>query len=159
VVPDQAPVAAGSATPGNPGRATSFTAAASTVAYGTITSYRGDFGDGTQATTSTDTTSHVYATAGTCTATVAETDSAGTSTALVFIGQTVSNNGGPSATGTTTVVVGSSTTTMTTSPPPARRTGFRDVAADGGVLAFGADLFYGSIRASPPGWSARSRTS
>jgi PKD repeat protein len=67
------------------------------VAYGTITSYAWNFGDGNTATTSAPTTAYVYSTVGSYTATVTETDSAGTSTTQVFNGKTVSRNGGASA--------------------------------------------------------------
>ena len=97
ITPDQAPVASFTVSAAAAGSATSFDASASTVAYGTITSYAWDFGDGNTATTSTPTTTHTYATAGTYAATLTETDSAGTSTTQVFTGQTMSRNGGPSA--------------------------------------------------------------
>src|SRR5262249_18379613 len=77
---------------------TAFDASASTVRFGTITSFAWDFGDGTApVTTSTPTTTHVYAVAGSSTASVTETDSAGTSTTKVFTGQTMSRRGDPSA--------------------------------------------------------------
>jgi PKD repeat protein len=97
ISPDQAPVASLTTTAGAAGSATSFNASASTVAYGAITSYAWNFGDGSTATTSSPTTTHVYAAAGTYTATLTETDAAGTSTAQVFTGQTMSRQGGPSA--------------------------------------------------------------
>jgi len=97
ITPDQAPVASFTVTPGLPGAASSFDASASTVAYGTITTYEWHFGDGETETTSAPTTTHVYAKAGEYTATLTETDSAGTSTTQVFTGQTVSRNGGPGA--------------------------------------------------------------
>jgi YVTN family beta-propeller protein len=97
ITPDQAPVAHLSVTPAEAGQPTGFDASASTVAFGTITTFAWDFGDGSTATTSTPTTTHTYATPGPYTATVTETDSNGTSTTQVFTGQTMSNNGGPSA--------------------------------------------------------------
>ena len=97
IVPDQAPVANLSVTPGKLGQPTEFDASASTVAFGTITSYAWNFGDGSTATTSVPTTTHTYGVPGPYTASVTETDSAGTSTTQVFTGQTMSNNGGPSA--------------------------------------------------------------
>ena len=109
VTPDQAPVASFTVTPGLPGSASSFDGSASTVAYGTITSYEWSFGDGETQTTATPTTTHVYAKAGEYTATLTETDSAGTSTTQVFTGQTVSRNGGPGA---------RSTRVFTVTPPP-----------------------------------------
>ncbi len=97
ITPDQAPVAHLSVTPAEPGQPTDFDASASTVTLGTITTYAWNFGDDSAATTSTPTTAHTYTTPGPYTATVTETDSAGTSTTQVFTGQTMSNNGGPSA--------------------------------------------------------------
>ena len=94
-----------SVTPAEAGQPTVFDASASTVAFGTITTYAWVFGDGSTATTSTPTTTHTYATPGPYTATVTETDSAGTSTTQVFTGQTMSKNGGPSAVASRTFTV------------------------------------------------------
>ncbi|HEY5173870.1 MAG TPA: PKD domain-containing protein, partial [Acidimicrobiia bacterium] len=106
ISPDQAPVAHMTVTPAAaPGATSSFDATASTVQYGTITSYAWNFGDGVTATTATPTTTHIYATGGNYPASVTETDSAGTSTARVFTGQTMSRNGGPQATDTATVSI------------------------------------------------------
>jgi YVTN family beta-propeller protein len=97
ITPDQAPVAALAATIGAAGNPSRFDASASTVAFGRITSYGWNFGDGSTTTTSVPTTAHTYAVAGGYTVSVSETDSAGTSTTRVFTGKTVSRNGGPSA--------------------------------------------------------------
>jgi YVTN family beta-propeller protein len=105
ITPDQAPVASFTATTAVVGAATTFNAAASTVAYGTIARYDWDFGDGTTLANGGPTPSHTYANIGSYTATVTETSSAGTSTTKTFTGQTVSNNGGPSATTARTVTV------------------------------------------------------
>jgi hypothetical protein len=111
-------------TAGAAGAGSSFDASASTVAYGTISSYTWNFGDGSFATTSTPSTTHTYAAAGSYTATLTETDSAGTSTAQVFTGQTMSRNGGPGAQTTRIVAVApalaaiaSVTTTAAPAPP------------------------------------------
>lgn len=96
-VPDQAPAASLTVTPGAAGAATSFDASASTAAFGTITSYVWSFGDGTNTTTSSPTTTHVYTAGCSYTATLTETDSAGTSTTQVFTGQQALRNGGTSA--------------------------------------------------------------
>jgi YVTN family beta-propeller protein len=109
ITPDEAPVASFTVTAGTAGSPSSFDASASSVAYGTITTYAWNFGDGASATTSTPTTTHTYAAAGDYTATLTETDSAGTSTTQVFTGQTVSRNGGPSAQRSRTVAVASAT--------------------------------------------------
>jgi YVTN family beta-propeller protein len=105
ISPDQAPVAHLTVTPAAPGAATGFDASASTVKYGTITSYAWNFGDGVTTATATPTTTHTYATGGNYPASVTETDSAGTSTARVFTGRTMSRNGGPQATATATVSI------------------------------------------------------
>ena len=106
ITPDQAPVAKLSVTSGFAGQPTTFDASASTVRFGTITSYTWDFGDGSPpVTTSTPTTTHVYAASGSYTARVTETDSAGTSTTKVFTGQTMSRRGDPSAIATAVVQI------------------------------------------------------
>ena len=97
ITPDQAPSASLTVTPASHGSPTSFDASASTVEFGTITSYAWKFGDGNTAVTSTPTTTHTYASAGSYTATVTETDCDQTSTTEVWYGQTASLNGGPSA--------------------------------------------------------------
>jgi YVTN family beta-propeller protein len=105
IAPDQAPEAALKVTARSAGNATEFDASESTVRYGAIVSYAWSFGDGATETTSVPTTSHVYAQPGIYTASVTETDSAGTSTARVFTGQTVSRNGGPGAMASQSVTV------------------------------------------------------
>jgi LPXTG-motif cell wall-anchored protein len=94
---DQAPVARIRATAHCAGTATAFDASPSTVPQGKIVRYAWAFGDGTTKVTARPTTTHVYAAAGSYTATVTETDSAGTSTTVVFDGQSVLLNGGPQA--------------------------------------------------------------
>jgi hypothetical protein len=80
VTPDQAPVAGLTAVSGTAGSPVNFDASSSTVAFGTITNYSWDFGDGSAPVdTSAPTVSHVYGSQGTYTATVTETDIAGTS--------------------------------------------------------------------------------
>jgi DNA-binding beta-propeller fold protein YncE len=120
ITPDQAPVAHLSVTPAEAGQPTGLDASASTVAFGTISSYAWDFGAGSTATTSKPTISHIYAAPGAYTATVTETDSTGTSTTQVFTGQTMSNNGGPSAVSSQhfTVVPQLPMAVTTTSVPP-----------------------------------------
>ena len=97
ITPDQPPAASFTATPAPSDSTTSFDASASTVAYGSITDYHWNFGDGTTADTTTPTTTHTYATAGSYTVTLSETDTAGTSTSQLFDGQTMIRDGGPSA--------------------------------------------------------------
>ncbi|MGI8573092.1 MAG: PKD domain-containing protein [Solirubrobacteraceae bacterium] len=108
ITPDQAPVASFTVTPAPAGSPTAFDASASTVKYGAIVSYSWDFGDGNTATTSTPSATHIYSNPGQYTATVTETDTAGTSTAQVFTGSTMSRNGGPTARTSRTVSVTSS---------------------------------------------------
>jgi hypothetical protein len=105
ISPDQAPVARLSVKPKAVGKATRFDASRSTVAVGSIVSYAWNFGDGTMMTTSKPVITHTYGLAGTYTASVTETDSAGTSTTQTFTGQTVSQNGGPSALASQTFTV------------------------------------------------------
>jgi YVTN family beta-propeller protein len=105
VTPDQAPHAVLTVTPAARGNPTLFDASASTVKYGTITKYAWNFGDGTSARTTASITTHIYAKAGRYTARVTETDSAGTSTMVVFTGQTASRNGGPAARTSTTFTI------------------------------------------------------
>jgi YVTN family beta-propeller protein len=121
ITPDEAPVASFAVSAAQAGSPSSFNASGSSVAHGTITSYAWSFGDGSTATTSAPTTTHTYAAAGNYTATLTETDSAGTSTAVVFTGQTVSRNGGPSAQTTRTVSVANApTSSVPRDPRPTR---------------------------------------
>ncbi len=78
MTPDQAPVASFTASIAQAGAATTFNAGTSTVAYGSVTSFAWNFGDGNTSTTGSPTVSHTYAAAGTYTVSVTETDSAGT---------------------------------------------------------------------------------
>jgi hypothetical protein len=123
VSPDQAPVARLHVSAGAPSRASTFDASASTVAYGTIASYRWYFGDGSAAvTTTTPRASHSYAHAGHFTVRVTATDSVGTSTARVFTGRMMLRNGGPSATTSAVVNVAAHTPAGGPAAPPATPT-------------------------------------
>jgi 6-phosphogluconolactonase len=105
VVPaDQAPVAAFTEKVSCAGTAT-FNARASKVAVGTVVRYAWNFGDGTTRVTAVPQVKHSYDHAGTYHASVTETDSDGTSTHVVFDGQTVLLNGGPSAQARHTIIV------------------------------------------------------
>ncbi len=108
ITPDQAPVANFAVASAAPGQPTTFDASSSTVRFGTIASYRWDFGDGSApVTTTAPSTSHVYAGSGSFTATVTETSSAGTSTGgEVYTGQTASRLGSPSAQASRSVIIG-----------------------------------------------------
>lgn len=79
VTPDQAPVANLAPASGTSGVPLALNASASNVAYGSITRYNWSFGDGSSRVTSGPTVAHTYASAGSYTATVTETDSAGSS--------------------------------------------------------------------------------
>jgi YVTN family beta-propeller protein len=105
ISPDQPPQAFLSVTPAPVGSATAFSAAQSVASTSAISSYLWNFGDGESVTTTTPTTSHTYERSGKFTATVTETDAAGTSTTQVFTGQTMSRNGGPDAVASQTFVV------------------------------------------------------
>ena len=100
ITPDQAPTASFSDVPGIAGRATAFDASASTTPQGTITSYACNpriSATAPRPRPRRRRIDHTYARGGAFTATLTVTDSAGTSTAQVFTGQSVSNNGGASA--------------------------------------------------------------
>ncbi|HEY4947424.1 MAG TPA: IPT/TIG domain-containing protein, partial [Acidimicrobiales bacterium] len=105
ITPDQAPTASYSVTAAPAGAATTFDGSNSTSPVGSIASFRWDFGDGTNSVTTTPTTTHTYAEAGSYTTGLTVTNTAGTSTAVVFTGQTVSRDGGPSAAATHPVQV------------------------------------------------------
>jgi DNA-binding beta-propeller fold protein YncE len=117
ITPDQPPAASFTATPAPSGSTTSFDASASTVAYGSVTGYHWNFGDGTTGDTTTSTTTHTYATAGNYTVTLTETDTAGTSTSQLFDGQTMIRDGGPSAQTSQTLTI--NTVPLVTNQPAA----------------------------------------
>ncbi|MGQ0431089.1 MAG: beta-propeller fold lactonase family protein [Microthrixaceae bacterium] len=93
ITPDQAPVAriSASATSVPAGTAVTLDASASTVMFGTISTYQFDFGDGTApVVTSSPTVTHTYTTPGTYPAVVYELSSGGTGYISSFTGQTYS---------------------------------------------------------------------
>ncbi len=106
ITPDQGPVAALSVAPANAGQLTSFNASASIAPSSPIINYAWNFGDGDTASTSVPTTTHSYAHQGTYTASVTETDAAGTSLTKIFTGQTMGREGGPQARTSSTFDVG-----------------------------------------------------
>ncbi len=109
ITPDQGPTANFTVAGAPPRAATGFDASSSTVAFGSIASYAWEFGDGASTTTNGPTTSHVYASAGTYTASVTESDGLGISTSgEVFTGQTASIFGNPLATTSKSVVISAS---------------------------------------------------
>lgn len=90
--PDQAPVARLSVTRAPIGFETTFDASASTIAFGSISQFLWDFGDGTTDVTGSPTTTHTY-TSGSHTASVTAVSTFGTTFGRVFTGQTVMKNG------------------------------------------------------------------
>ncbi len=93
ITPDQSPVARFVAHLKETGAASSFDASQSVSPVGTVTSYLWDFGDGIVVRTTSPTITHTYHRAGQFIVTLTVTNSAGTSTAKVFTGQTMSNSG------------------------------------------------------------------
>jgi YVTN family beta-propeller protein len=109
VTPDQGPAANFTVTSAPPGSPSSFDASSSTVAFGSIALYEWNFGDGSPLlTTGEPTATHVYASAGSYTASVTEADGLGTSASgELFTGQTASIFGNPLATTSKSVVISS----------------------------------------------------
>ena len=105
VTPDQAPVAAFSATPGAPGTPTLLNASASTASDGVPATYSWTFGDGATAVTPGPVILHTFAGAGSYPVSLTVTDDAGCSTGFVFTGETAYCDGGPAAHATQTVAV------------------------------------------------------
>ena len=137
VTPDQAPVAEFVPTPGPPGKPTSFDASPSTVAYGSITGYLWDFGDGSPPQPgTTPTTSHTFSQAGQYSVMLTETDAAGTTVSsappsTIFTGQTMTRHGSATARVTHRITVSTAgvptstaSPTTTASPSPSPLAGF-----------------------------------
>lgn len=98
VTPDQAPVAYFNVDTIFPGGLVAFDASDSLSPTNFIALYQWDFGDGSPVvTTGNPLITHTYATSGTYTVTLTVTNSAGTSTTLLWASQQASNVGGPSA--------------------------------------------------------------
>ncbi|HSN01904.1 MAG TPA: PKD domain-containing protein, partial [Acidimicrobiales bacterium] len=97
VVPDQAPIASLTVTAAKAGHATLLDASASVAPNSSIRSYHWVFGDGTSATTTSPTITHVYTHGGLYNAAVVVTTVNGTSTETTFTGQVVGNHGNASA--------------------------------------------------------------
>lgn len=117
--PDQPPSAALTVTAGTAGSASSFDASASTDSDGTIARYDWVFGDGATASTTSPTTTHAYASAGSYSASVTVVDDLGCSTARTHNGQYVQCNGGPGARSASTVGVAAAPSAPSSEPPPA----------------------------------------
>lgn len=103
ITPDQAPTAR--FTFSVQGATAYFDASDSTSPVGGIKTYLWDFGDGTTQNTTMATISHTYSRKGPFTVSLTVVNDAGTSLAVTFTGQTVSNNGGPSAKTSQTVTM------------------------------------------------------
>ena len=104
--PNQGPTAGLAVTPRASGSASSFDASGSSDPDGAVASYVWDFGDGSAPrTTAGPQVEHVYATAGTYSATLRVIDSEGCSDRIVFTGQTAHCNGGSTAVASRQVVV------------------------------------------------------
>ncbi|MGH9297692.1 MAG: PKD domain-containing protein, partial [Acidimicrobiales bacterium] len=98
VTPDEAPVASFTSATAPAGKYTAFDASASYSLTNGGLSYSWDFGDGSAVlTTASPTVKHIYPLPGSYTVTLSVTDISGTSTEVVYTGQYVLNNGGPSA--------------------------------------------------------------
>lgn len=110
VTPDEAPVAGFTESTGvaPAGQATTFDASSSysvTPPDGTL-DYTWTFGDGSApVSTPNSSISHVYLLSGSYQVTLQVQDSSGSSTAVVYTGQYVLDNGGPSASSTTSITV------------------------------------------------------
>ncbi len=118
IAPGQAPSAHLSITSAPAGLPTRFDASASSPSGSPIARYEWTFGDGSSTTTSTATTSHVYAKPGTYAASVTVVGADGTSTTKTFTGQTVSNNGSASARARSSLTVLSALQSAPSSGPP-----------------------------------------
>ncbi|HXC19746.1 MAG TPA: FGLLP motif-containing membrane protein [Acidimicrobiales bacterium] len=125
IAPGQAPVVHLSVVPAPAGQPAHFAASGSSSSA-PITHYDWNFGDGTTASTTTATTTHVYAKAGSYTASVTAVGADGTSTSQTFTGQTVSNNGSPSAKADRSLNVVSSLRSTPSSGPPGIAITLRD---------------------------------
>ena len=148
VMPDQHPVASLTVTPAEAGSATLLDASSSFAPSSAIASYLFTFGDGSPSVlspASVPAVSHVYAKAGSYTATVTVTDVDGTSTSSVFTGQTASGAGGPTAEASQTFAISAPVITVppviTSVAPSAGPTGGGTV-----VTVSGADFIPGATQ-------------
>ncbi len=126
IAPGQAPSVHLSVTSAPAGQPSQFDAAGSSSTAGPISHYDWNFGDGISASTTSATTSHVYARPGSYAASVTAVGADGTSTSKTFTGQTVSNNGSPTAQSRLSVSVVSALRSSPSSGPPGIAIALRD---------------------------------
>jgi YVTN family beta-propeller protein len=105
ITPDQAPIASFVTGLGRAGTPSIFDASSSISPVGTIVKYDWNFGDGVTLSTTSPSVSHTYAVGGSYIVTLTVTNSAGTSTTVIFTSHMVTNNGGPNASVTQTFVI------------------------------------------------------
>lgn len=116
--PDAGPTASFTASAATAGLASGFDGSDSSGSDSPVASYRWDFGDGTTATTTDATTTHVYAGAGDYTVRLTVANGGGCSTDLIFTGQSPYCAGNPAATTTRSISVPAAPSTPT--GPPAQ---------------------------------------
>ena len=126
VAPGQAPSAHLTVVSAPAGQPTKFDASGSTSSGTPISRYEWEFGDGTSSSTTTATTSHVYAKPGAYSASVTTVGADGTSLSTTFTGQTVSNNGSASAKAQLAVNVLTALRTSPSTGPPGIAITLRD---------------------------------
>jgi DNA-binding beta-propeller fold protein YncE len=118
VSPNQAPVARFVAAAGSAGSATQFNASSAVDPDGTIVRYDWDFGDGTQLLNGGPTPEHVYSRPGSYRVTLVVTDNEGASTATIFTGGTVLENGAPGAQASQVIQVAAAPAQAVVETPP-----------------------------------------
>ena len=145
ITPDQAPLADFVATQTAP-LTISFDASNSVSPVGDIATYAWDFGDAT--TGNGVIVTHTYANPGTFSVTLTVTNTAGTSTTIIFpVGQTVLNHGGPSASSSQMITVPATcppTPTITKISPTSGPEG-TEVTITGTDLTAIQDVFFGNV--------------
>jgi PKD repeat protein len=103
ITPDQSPAASFAAPRIRPGVPATLDASSSKDPDTPIAGFAWNFGDGQSQSVTSPTTTHVFATPGTYTASLKEVDAEGCSTSLIFTGQTASCSGNAAAQITQTV--------------------------------------------------------